>query len=61
MLFEKRDLFITDVAIIIGDKVLQKLFYNETSNFNICELEYNRLIDLTKNTKIDDILKLIKK
>lgn len=60
-LFEKRDLFITDVAIIFGDKVLQKLFYNETSNFNICELEYNRLIDLTKNIKIDDILKLIKK
>ena len=60
-LFEKDDLFITDVAIIFGDRVLQKLFYNETSNLSVCELEYVRLINLTKNTKIDEILNLSKK
>ena len=60
-LFEKNDVFMTDIAIILGEKVLQKLFYSETSNFNICELEYNRLIEFVRNTKIDEILKLSKK
>jgi len=60
-MFEKNELFMTDIAIIWGEKVLQKLFYTETRNLNDCEIEYNRLIGFAQNNSIDIILEESKK
>jgi len=60
-LFENNGVYATDIAVILGDKVLQKLFYNETNIINDCILEYRRLINFSKNNKIDVILEKSKK
>ena len=55
-LFEVEQVFNCDIAIIFDEQVLQKLFFKESSDLELIEDEYIKLVDFAKKSSIFEIL-----
>ena len=55
-LFEVEQVFNCDIAIICDEQVLQKLFFKESSDLELIEDEYIKLVDFAKKSSIFEIL-----